>query len=268
MFIAYIKQRGYMDKIELSKLESFYNKYKNRNITFTKETTRKIGLIQKDIKINVGIFKFNCAVLNSSMEDITIIAKLDGYLKEMVNARKHIASLEMKFFDNFYKETSVFKIYGKIYDIDPYSNYGDVFTINIKITRKFPMELIYKYYDYFSFLSTENLSKTIEGMFFINGTRKKCIPRNLTKENLSIEVDSNTPERYIGQKAIVVIKNLSSGDVYEIIGKTDYNYIQSNEKLNVKLNYSHLQQGPRFEHSFECLSSILNHGFQTANLTI
>lgn len=247
-----------MDRIESNEIDKLYNEFKSKIVTFTNKTTKKMGLLQKDVKINIGIFKFNGAVISSSMESITIIARLDGYLKEMVVSKKHMASVELKFLDNLYKKTSIFKLYGKVHDIDPYSTYKDVYTIDINITRKFPQELISKYCEYFSYLTSKSDCEIVEGMFFVNGTRKKCIPTCLTKDDLSIEVNSDSPERYIDQKAIVVIKNHSSGDVYEIIGRTESKYIRSNDKLRVKLKYSNVQQGPRFNLSFDSLFTILN----------
>lgn len=255
-----------MERIELCEIDKFYNKFKSNVITFTNKTTKRIGLIQKDVKVNIGIFKFNGAVISSSMENITIIARLDGYLKEMVVSKKHMATVELKFLDNLYKKTSVFKLYGKVHDIDPYSTYKNVYTIDINITRKIPEELILKYCEYFTLLTSKDDSEIVEGMFFVNGTRKKCIASNLTKENLFIEVNSDTPERYIDQKAIVVIKNHSSGDVYEIIGRTDTKFIRSNHKFRVKLNYSNIQQGPRFNLSYDSLITILNRDSLTSSI--
>ncbi len=238
-----------------------YNAYKDKRIIFSQSVTKTLGLKQKETVVTIGMEKRKAAIISATMDDMVILANLNELMQKKIYSSKGMVLLHLKFYDSLFKEEIVFNLFTKFLNMNNDGlNHRDMHYVNLQFLRRIPNDLIHvfgKYHEKIKTVTALKNNKT-EGMLFARGIKQVCFPSRINESSILLNCFVN-PTPYLNQKAMVVLKCVDTGDVFEIIGRIDEQYSKLNESFQIKLNYSLQQQSPRFSYSYKILKNAINY---------
>lgn len=245
---------------ETIKYNMIYDKYKDSRILFSGNVSKSLGLKQEDTIVKIGMDRTKAALVSATMNDIVVIAKMNELLQRRIYTAKNMVTVHLKFYDSLFKKEMVFNLHTKVLNMNNHGlNHQDMHYVSMKFRRKIPNDLIAVFGKHHEKIQTAAAlrNKNVEAMMFVRGIKKVCFPSFIDGDKVLINYLGN-PQAFVNHKAMIVIKSEETGDVYEIIGKFDEEFSESNKTFQMKLNYSPEQQSPRFSASMDALVKLVN----------
>lgn len=245
---------------ELKEIESFYEKYREKKIVYSKEVTQQINLIQKDTAIKVGDLIIKGALISSTMDSFVILARLDEIAKRMIFDLNGTLSVHLKFVIRETGKSILFTIHTKFLNMN---NQGlaqkNLQFISMQIRRKIPNDLIriFGLYHEEEKERRKNKKKKVECLLLSSESKVDCLTDRISKSELVLTVE-NPNSININQKAIAILKIVNTGEVIEIIGTVIRKTEEADNRCRIFLQYTMDDQSPRFGYSVHVLRNLIN----------
>ena len=245
---------------EIKEIDSYYSKYKDNNIVFSKEVSQSMGLVQRDTSIKLGDSIIKGAMISSTMENLVIVAKLNEIVKQTIYDLKGTLTVHLKFISRESGKSLLFTLHAKMLNMNSQgADQKDLQFISMQIRRKIPNDLIKIFGQYHESARKKllNKKKKVECLLLANDVKTDCITESISKDELVLLFDDNTRVS-LNQKAIAILKIVKTGEVLEIIGSISKKIDESNGKCHIHLLYNMKDQSPRFGYSIHVLRNIIN----------
>jgi PilZN3 domain len=245
---------------EVKEVNSFYSKYRDKKIVYSKEVSQFIGLVQRDTSIKVGDEVIKGALISSTMESFVIMARLDENLKRAIYDQNGALIVHLKFISAETGKSILFTIHTKFLN---FNNQGlaqkDLQFVAMQIRRKIPNDMIriFGLYHEEAANKLKNKKKKVECLLLANESKSDCITLSISKDLLVLIVDDSQAV-ILNQKAIAILKIVNTGEVLEIIGTITKKIDESDGRCELHLKYSMDDQSPRFGYSIHVLRNLIN----------
>jgi hypothetical protein len=102
-------------------INTFFDTYKDTEITFTKEVIRATGLVQKQIYLKYAGYQVPCILYSVSMTTAKIVAQLAPTAFEQIRAAKNLVSLRFAFQEPDKSDPMLFFVPARVNGYNPYS---------------------------------------------------------------------------------------------------------------------------------------------------
>jgi hypothetical protein len=179
------------------KITVYYDRFKDIDVTFTKEIIQVTGLITQQIHLKCGNDFWPCVIYTTSFESAKVVANVKTGLLAKLQTTNNFVNLRLCF--RPYGETNAvtFFVAGRVLGTAPYGNSQDVNLLTIQFTNRPPDDFIEimgrlldanvnssKRRDVRIPLTADNLRKlniqSTESAVFIEKVPRRCILRDLS----------------------------------------------------------------------------------------
>lgn len=131
-----------MGVLTSQKISVYYDRFKDIDVTFTKEIIQVTGLVTQQVHLKCGNDFWPCVVYVSSFEGAKIVANIKTGLPVKLKAANNLVNLRFCF--RLPGETNVitFFIAGKVIGLAPYKNSSDVNILTVQFSNRPPDDYI------------------------------------------------------------------------------------------------------------------------------
>ena len=179
------------------KLSVYYERFKNIEVTFTKEIMQVTGLLTQQVHLKCGNDFWPCVVYNTSFENAKVVANIKTGLLGKLQQTNNFINLRFSFKPPGESNAVTFFVAGRVLASAPYGNSQDVHMFTIQFSNRPPDDFIEiigrvldanvnsaKRKDDRIPLTADNLRKlnilTTESTVFIERVPRRCILRDLS----------------------------------------------------------------------------------------
>jgi len=192
-----------MSVLTAQRIAAFYERYKNIDVTFSKEMLQVTGLITEQVHLKCGSDFFPCFLFATSFQGAKVVANTKSDLMNKINQANNLISLRFCFKSLETGAPVTFFVSGKVLGSVPYKNSREISLLSIQFTQRPPDDLIEilgrvldanvsssKRRDERIPITPENqrwikvISK--ETACFIQGVPRRCILREMSFSNAKI----------------------------------------------------------------------------------
>ena len=132
-----------MALVTSQQLENYYQIYKNKEVTFTKDVNNALGLNAKQIFLKCLGEQWPCILYSSSLESAKVILNLDQKSMEKIKKANNLISLRFSFTTQDSVDPMAFFVPGKITGFNPYKKDNpNLMFLAINFTKRPPDNLI------------------------------------------------------------------------------------------------------------------------------
>ena len=184
------------------KIASYYERYKDIDVTFTKDMIQVTGLITEQVHLKCGSDFWPCVLYATSFQSAKVIVNIKSGLLDKLMQANNSVSMRLCFKNVEKADPLKFFVSGRAIGTAPYKNSQDVIMMTIQFTHRPPDDLIEiigrvldanvnsaKRKDERVILNTETQRKIKvfpETAVFIQGVPRRCILRELSFSNAKI----------------------------------------------------------------------------------
>jgi len=186
-----------MGLVTTQRISIYYDRFKDIDVTFTKEIIQVTGLLTQQIHLKCGNDFFPCVVYTASFEGAKVVANVKTGLLGKLQSTNNFVSLRFCFRPSGETNTVTFFIAGRVMASAPYGNSQDVNMFTIQFSNRPPDDFIEivgrvldanvnsaKRKDVRIPLNHDNLRKlnivSNESAVFIQGVPRRCILRDIS----------------------------------------------------------------------------------------
>jgi hypothetical protein len=186
-----------MSVITSQKIVSYYERFKNIDVTFTKEIIQVTGLLTQQVHVKCLSDFWPCVLFSTSFQGAKIIANVKSGLLGKLRQANNSVSLRFCFKILEKRDPLTFFVSARVLKTAPYKGAGDVSLLNLQFTQRPPDDLIEimgrvlaanvnsaKRRDERISITTETQRKlkllTKESTVFVQGVPRRCILRDLS----------------------------------------------------------------------------------------
>jgi len=179
------------------KIALYYDRFKDIEVTFTKEIIQVTGLLTQQVHLKCGNDFWPCVVYTASFEGAKVVANVKTGLLGKLAGTNNIASLRFCFKIPGESNAVTFFVSAKIIATAPYGKSDDVNMFTLQFTNRPPDDLIEiigrildanvnsaKRKDTRIQITADNMRKlnllTSESAVFIQGVPRRCILRDIS----------------------------------------------------------------------------------------
>jgi hypothetical protein len=179
------------------KISVYYDRFKDIEVTYTKEIIQVIGLLTQQVHLKCGNDFWPCVVYASSFEGAKVVANVKTGLLGKLHSANNFVNLRFCFKTPGESNTVTFFVAGRVLASAPYGNSQDINLFTIQFTNRPPDDFIEimgrvldatvnssKRKDDRIQLTPDNLRKlsilTSESTVFIENVPRRCILRDLS----------------------------------------------------------------------------------------
>jgi len=192
-----------MGILTAQRIAAFYERYKNIDVTFSKEMIQVTGLITEQVHLKCGSDFWPCFLFATSFQGAKVVANTKSDLLSKIQQANNMMSLRFCFKSLETGDPLTFFVAGRLMGSVPYKNSREISLLSIQFTQRPPDDLIEilgrildanvsssKRKDERILISPENqryikiLSK--ETACFIQGVPRRCILREMSFSNAKI----------------------------------------------------------------------------------
>jgi hypothetical protein len=159
-----------MGMMTSQKISEFYERFKNIEVTFTKEIIQVTGLLTQQIHLKCGNDFWPCVVYTASFENVKIVANVKtGLLGKLQSANNYVS---LRFCFKLLGENNpvTFFVSGHVMSSVPYGNSQDINMFTIQFSNRPPDDFI------------EIIGRVLDAT--INSAKRKEDRIQLTQENM------------------------------------------------------------------------------------
>ena len=152
------------------KISEYYDRFKDIDVTFTKEIIQVTGLLTQQIHLKCGNDFFPCVVYTASFESAKIVANIKTGLLARLQTNNNFVNLRFCFRPSGETNAVTFFIAGRVQASAPYGNSQDVNMFTIQFSNRPPDDFI------------EIIGRVLDAN--VNSSKRKDIRIPLTHDNL------------------------------------------------------------------------------------
>jgi hypothetical protein len=131
-----------MSVLTQQKIASYYDRYKEINVTFTKEIIQVTGLITQQVLLKcVGDF-WPCVVYSSSFQEARVVASIKSGIVEKLQRANNSVSLRLCFRNLETGAPVTFFVTARVAGYNAYGGSADTALFNLQFTQRPPDDLI------------------------------------------------------------------------------------------------------------------------------
>ena len=186
-----------MGLVTSQKISTYYDRFKDISVTFTKEILQVTGLLTQQVHLKCGNDFWPCVVYTSSFETAKVVANVKTGLLNKLQATNNYVNLRFCFKPQGENNAVTFFVAARVMATAPYGNSQDVNMFTLQFTNRPPddfIEIIGRVLD-----ANVNSSKrkearipltpdtvrklnlvSTESAVFIEGVPRRCILRDLS----------------------------------------------------------------------------------------
>jgi len=131
-----------MGILTAQRVAAFYERYKNIDITFSKEMIQISGLITEQVHLKCGSDFFPCFLFATSFQGAKVVANTKSDLMNKINQANNLISLRYCFKSLETGAPLTFFVSGKVLGSVPYKNSREISLLSIQFTQRPPDDLI------------------------------------------------------------------------------------------------------------------------------
>jgi len=179
------------------KISVYYDRFKDIEVTYTKEIIQVTGLLTQQVHLKCGNDFWPCVVYTSSFEGAKVVANVKTGLLGKLHGTNNFVNLRFCFKPTGESNTVTFFVAGRVLSSAPYGNSQDINLFNIQFTNRPPDDFIEimgrvldatvnssKRKDDRIQITAENVRKlnlfSSESTVFIENVPRRCILRDLS----------------------------------------------------------------------------------------
>jgi len=192
-----------MGILTAQRIAAYYERYKNIDISFSKDMIQVTGLITEQVHLKCGSDFFPCFLFATSFQGAKIVANIKSDLMNKINQANNLISLRYCFKSPETGNPITFFVSGKVLGSVPYKNSKEISLLSIQFTQRPPddlIEVLGRILDA-NFNSTKNKDERVpitpdnqrnikllsrEVACFIQGVPRRCILREMSFSNAKI----------------------------------------------------------------------------------
>src|SRR5215469_1326512 len=152
------------------KISVYYDRFKNIDVTFTKEIIQVTGLLTQQVHLKCGNDFWPCVVYSASFEGAKIVANIKTGLLGKLQSTNNFVSLRFCFKPPGETNTVTFFIAGRVQASAPYGNSQDVNMFTVQFSNRPPDDFI------------EIIGRVLDAN--VNSSKRKDVRIPLTPDNM------------------------------------------------------------------------------------
>lgn len=214
-------------------IDRYYEELHYNVVTFTKQVCRKVGLVRGDSHIRIRGETLPCLIYSLSMERAVVILRINETAKAIMAQTMPALTLHVRFSPT--KESISLMLDAQIEEIKEYGEkVPDTYFLALRYRRKAPNDLIKilgelieaekekerRIFERIN-LDPQNAKKMglspAETFLFCQGEGKKCVLQEISVFSARVVI-SGHPADYEGNKAMLIMKIESAGEIGEMLG--------------------------------------------------
>ena len=224
-----------MGLVTSQKISSYYERFKDISVTFTKEILQVTGLLTQQVHLKCGNDFWPCVVYSASFETAKIVANVKTGLLVKLQATNNFVNLRFCFRPPGETNTVTFFVAARVLATTPYGNSQDVNIFTLQFSNRPPDDFIEimgrvldanvnsaKRKDVRIPLTQDNLRKlsmlSTESAVFIQGVPRRCILRDVSFSGSKI-IMMGVAKFLLDKEAALRIDFNDPRDAYSIKGK-------------------------------------------------
>jgi hypothetical protein len=254
--------------ITSQKITNYYDRFKDLEVTFTKEIIQVTGLISQEVYLKCGSDFWPCIIYSASFQNAKIVANIKTNLLKRLEEANNAASIRFCFKDQESVNSMAFFVNVRVIGYSPYGNSEDVSLFTLQFTQRPPdklIEIMGRLFDAnFNFakrredrivINTDSQRKlhvlAKESAVFIEGVPRNCILRDvsfsgsklimvgvakfLVDKNVSLRVDFDEPRESFLIKGKFVRSEMVEGrkDLVALAVKFDEKAVPMGYKIRI-----------------------------------
>jgi len=217
------------------KISEYYERFKDIDVTFTKEIIQVTGLLTQQVHLKCGNDFWPCVVYTASFEGAKVVANVKTGLLGKLQATNNFVNLRLSFKPFGEINAVTFFIAGRVLASAPYGNSQDVNMFTVQFSNRPPDDFIEiigrvldanvnsaKRKDARIPLTADNLRKlnilSTESAVFIERVPRKCILRDLSFSGSKI-IMMGVAKFLLNKDAALRVDFNDPREVYTIKGK-------------------------------------------------
>ncbi|MDR0457217.1 MAG: PilZ domain-containing protein [Treponema sp.] len=131
-----------MGILTTQRVAAYYERYKNIDVTFTKDMIQTTGLITEQIHLKCGSDFWPCVFFATSFQGAKIVANTKSGLLGKLNQANNLVSLKLCFKSPETGAPVTFFVAGRVLGTVPYKNSSEISLLTIQFTQRPPDDLI------------------------------------------------------------------------------------------------------------------------------
>jgi len=131
-----------MGILTTQKVATYYERYKNIDVTFTKDMIQTTGLITEQVHLKCGSDFWPCVFFATSFQGAKIVANTKSGLMGKLQQANNLVSLRLCFKNPETENPLTFFVAGRVMGSIPYKNSNEISMLTIQFTQRPPDDLI------------------------------------------------------------------------------------------------------------------------------
>jgi hypothetical protein len=131
-----------MGVLTSQRIAAYYERYKNIDVTFTKDMIQVTGLLTDGVHLKCGSDFWPCFLFASSFQGAKIVANTKSGLAGKLQKANNLASLRLSFKSSETGNPLTFFVAARFLGMAPYKNSNDISMLSIQYTQRPPDDLI------------------------------------------------------------------------------------------------------------------------------
>jgi len=131
-----------MGILTTQKVASYYERYKNIDVTFTKDMIQTTGLITEQVHLKCGSDFWPCVFFATSFQGSKVVANTKSGLLGKLQQANNLVSLRLCFKNPETENPLTFFVAGRVMGTIPYKNSNEISMLTIQFTQRPPDDLI------------------------------------------------------------------------------------------------------------------------------
>lgn len=124
-------------------ITEFYERYKDVEVTFTKEVIRATGLLTKMVYLKGLGYQWPCIIYSCSMSTAKVVASITSEVYEQIREANNLVSLRFAFQDEDKGDPVLFFVSAKVTGYNPYNKEKpNLNFVSLEFTKRPPNDLI------------------------------------------------------------------------------------------------------------------------------
>jgi hypothetical protein len=225
-----------MQDVTSYQIKSYYERYKDVDITFNKKVMEFMQVIPTEIFVKCKDYVYPCIINSTSMTGARIIAQVNMLFFNRVKSNNDIVHLRFAFNKGDSPGQISFYVLARMEEYTPFeSNKPDLYFIDLKYTQRPPNDLVIilgtlieagatikKRKNERIVITPETLRmlkiKNAQAILIINGTRQKCLLRDISLSGAKV-ITAGSEDAYLEKEAILVIQSTENFLLGKIPGR-------------------------------------------------
>ena len=131
-----------MGVLTSQRVATYYERFKEIDVTFTKDMIQATGLITEQVHLKCGSDFWPCVFFATSFQKARIVANTKSGLMEKMQKANNLISLRLCFKNMDTGSPVTFFVSGRVLNVVPYKNSNEISLLSIQFTQRPPDDLI------------------------------------------------------------------------------------------------------------------------------